>query len=505
MECDVAIGGYGPVGALLANLLGRQGVRTVVIERDREVYRLPRAVHFDAEVMRIFQSVGLADAALTDTAPIRGYEFHNGNHDLLFRFAIDGKLTSQGWRPDYMFHQPSLEACLRDAGAKRETVDVYLDCEVVSFEESAESVKLDFRDRNSGESRTLTARYVVGCDGANSLVRKHAGLEIDDLGFDEPWLVVDARTELPQAERGLPDYCLQLCDPERPVTFIPVVGPYIRWEFMLKPGETKEEMLRPERVSELIAEWIDPSQLEVIRAAVYDFHALVAKRWNTKRVFLAGDSAHQMPPFLGQGMCSGLRDAANLGWKLALVTSGAASESLLASYQAEREPNVRQVIGTAVEMGRIICTQDPEAARARDASFIERPSSTLEIPDMPGLATGVVYSGSVLAGKLALQARVRAEDGGIALLDDVTGPGFTLLLRGAPEAPLRDGAGAVLERIGAKLVSIDREMDVDGAYRKWFDRHECDAVLVRPDHQVFGAATGVDAASELLEAFALHL
>jgi hypothetical protein len=204
-------------------------------------------------------------------------------------------------------------------------------------------------------------------------------------------------------------------------------------------------------------------------------------------------------------MCSGLRDAANLGWKLALVTSGAASESLLASYQAEREPNVRQVIGTAVEMGRIICTQDPEAARARDASFIERPNSTLEIPDMPGLATGVVHSGSALAGKLALQARVRAEDGGIALLDDVTGPGFTLLLRGAPEAPLRDGAGAVLERIGAKLVSIDREMDVDGAYRKWFDRHECDAVLVRPDHQVFGAATGVDAASELLEAFALHL
>jgi hypothetical protein len=340
-------------------------------------------------------------------------------------------------------------------------------------------------------------------------VRKQSGLEFDDLGFDEPWLVVDAKTELPPEQRGLPEYCLQLCDPERPVTFIPVVGPYIRWEFMLKPGESKDEMLRPERVNSLISAWIDPDEIEVIRAAVYDFHALVAKRWNTPRVYLAGDSAHQMPPFLGQGMCSGMRDAVNLAWKLALVTSGIAAARILRSYQLEREPHVRSVIETAVAMGRIICTQDKEAARARDANFMSRSSRSLEVPDLPGITQGVVHDSvrgeSQIAGKLALQGRVRCADGSVALLDDVVGSGFTVLLRGALEEPLRDRAREVLDRIGAKLVPIDREMDIDGVYRAWFDRHQCDAVLVRPDHQVFGSASGAHAASELLEAFVLHL
>jgi 3-(3-hydroxy-phenyl)propionate hydroxylase len=505
MECDVAIVGYGPVGALLANLLGSLGVRTTVIERDREVYRLPRAVHFDHEVMRIFQSVGLVEQALSDTAPIRGYEFHNGDRELLFRFDLDLEVTNQGWNPDYMFHQPALESSLRDAGAKRESVEVYLDHEVISIEEEAEHVKLTMRDRVGGESRSLRAHYLVGCDGANSTVRKQAQLPLDDLGFDEPWLVVDAKTDIPQAERGLPDYCLQLCDPKRPVTFIPVVGPYIRWEFMLKPGETKEEMLEPDRVKALVGEWIDPERIEIIRAAVYDFHALVGERWNTRRIFLAGDSVHQTPPFLGQGMCAGMRDAANLAWKLALVTSGGASERILESYQLEREPHVRKIIEIAVDMGRIICTQDEEAARARDADLMSRPTRTLDALEMPGLTQGLMMEGSSVAGKLGLQARVRTPDGRTGLLDDVVGQGFVVLLRGIADKPLHASAQAVLERIGGRLVPIDAEMDVDGAYRDWFDRYESDAILVRPDHQVFGSARGEDAASDVLEALARQL
>lgn len=505
MQFDVAIVGFGPVGALLANLLGQLGITTAVIERDREVYRLPRAVHFDHEIMRVFQSIGLSLDDIGDTAPVQGYEFHSGRRELLFRFDIDHGVTSQGWESDYMFHQPSLEARLRDMASDRESVSVYLDQDVVALDESSDHVDLVMQARDGGERRDLRATYVVGCDGANSFVRRQAGLELEDYGFDEPWLVVDAMSDLPASERGLPEYCLQLCDPKRPVTVIPVAGPYVRWEFMLKDGETAEEMLRPERVNELVAEWIEPSKVELIRTAVYDFHAVVAKQWNTKRVFLAGDSAHQMPPFLGQGMCSGMRDASNLGWKLAHVIGGRAAAKLLETYQPERDPHVRRMIELAISMGQVICTQDEAAAKARDEDFANRPDKGVGMPDLPGITEGLALPGSALAGKLGLQGRVRAASGEVALLDDVVGTGMTVLTRGGTPTALRDGAAQVLKRVDGRLVPIDTSMDVDGVYADWFDRNKCDAVLVRPDHQVFGAAQGESAASDLLEALGEQL
>jgi 3-(3-hydroxy-phenyl)propionate hydroxylase len=501
LDCEVAIVGYGPVGVLLANLLGRDGIRTAVFEREREVYRLPRAVHFDHEVMRIFQSLGLAeilgDESVTD--PILGYEFLNADREILFCFDLAQGVTHQGWRPDYMFHQPSLESTLREAAAKRESIAVHLERELVALEEHEGHVELGVRDTGSGEEQRVRARFVVGADGANSVVRNQAGLTLDDLEFDEPWLVVDAKIQKQRADLGLPMPCVQLCDPARPVTFVPVTGPYIRWEFMLKPGEKKEEMLQPERVRALIGEWTDPNEVEVIRSAVYDFHALVAERWNTRRIFLAGDSAHQTPPFLGQGMCAGMRDAANLAWKLGLVLRGAAPAAILDSYQTEREPQVRALIGIAIDMGRIICTQDPAAAAARDADFLSRPERTRQPPDFPAVGPGLHQLDSKLAGRLGLQARVRASDGTEGLLDDVMGPGFALLTRG-PEPPvLREPAMQVLEKIGGRVMPICSAVDLKGVYAAWFDRHGCDAVLVRPDHIVYGTSAGSEAASELLE------
>jgi 3-(3-hydroxy-phenyl)propionate hydroxylase len=287
---DIAIVGYGPVGALLADLLVRDGFRVVVFERDRDIYRLPRAVHFDHEIMRIFQSVGLAEDLLIDTAPLEGCDFLNADRKVLFSLGLEQGITHQGWRQDYMFHQPGLEAVLRASVAARESVTVHLEHEVTDVREQDDHVEVDARDAVRGDATTIQARYVVGCDGANSFVRKRAGLKLNDLEFDEPWLVVDAKIARSRQELGLPQLAIQLCDPARPVTFIPVAGPYIRWEFMLRPGESKEEMLRPEQVDELISKWTDPRRVEVIRMAVYDFHALLAKDWNTRRVFLAGDS-----------------------------------------------------------------------------------------------------------------------------------------------------------------------------------------------------------------------
>ncbi len=501
---DVAIIGYGPVGALLANLLARDGVQTIVLERDREIYRLPRAVHFDHEIMRIFQSVGIASRLVDDTAPLEGCEFLNADHKLLFCFDLSQETTHQGWRQDYMFHQPGLEAVLRAALAERDGVTVKLEHEVTELRELDDHVAIAVQDKVSGETSTVCSRYAVGCDGANSFVRKRAGLKLDDLEFDEPWLVVDATIDRPRRELGLSGPMIQFCDPGRPVTFVPVCGPHIRWEFMLRPGENKEDMLRPERVEQLIAKWVDPRHVQVIRTAVYDFHALVASQWNTRRIFLAGDSAHQMPPFLGQGMCSGIRDAANLAWKLGLVLRGVAAESVLATYQLERDPHVRSIVEFAIATGRIICTQDTAVAAARDADFLSRPKTPQEVASMPPLTNGLLQAGSKLAGQLGLQARVRTSDGMTGLLDDAVGPGFALLVN-AGAVMLGRRAEEITRAIRAHLVPIDEECDAAGTYRKWFARHACDAVLVRPDHIIFGAAAGDDAPSKLLEELGARL
>lgn len=518
---DVAIVGFGPTGATLANLLGRNGVRTRVIEREPEIYTLPRAVHFDHEVMRTFQSLGFAEAILPFTGPVQGYEFRNAEGALLMSIDVRGQIASQGWRPDYMFHQPSLERVLRDGALARELVDLQLGQELVGLVEDDRGVTLTLRDTERGGERTLRARYVVGCDGASSPTRELAGLPIEDLAFDEPWLVVDATIERSLSELSLPATPFQLCDPKRPTTFIPVKHPYIRWEFMLLPGEGAEIQ---ERVRELVAEWTDPDAVQVIRSAVYRFHALIGERWRTRRVLVAGDAAHQMPPFLGQGMCAGIRDAANLAWKLELVLRGQANDALLDTYQQERSPHVRQVIDIAVGMGRVIFTLDPEVAAARDAQMLASSGGSggdSQPTRLPDLGDGFLAPSPrhPLVGVLGLQARVGDAEGRAALLDDHVGPGFALLWNGQA-GDLSAKARALLERLRARQVAIAAQGtarrgpsplvdlvldDLDGAYATWFGSNSLAAALVRPDFSICGAVSEHDGASAMLEELAAAL
>ena len=350
----------------------------------------------------------------------------------------------------------------------------------------------------------LEADFVVGCDGGNSFVRKTAGLALEDLSFDEPWLVVDATIDGTPSDHGLPNHPHQRCDPARPVTFVPVAGPYIRWEFMLRPGESGDEMMNDAQVSALIGEWTDPTGVRVIRRAVYDFHAVLAERWSTGRVFLAGDAAHQMPPFLGQGLCTGMRDVANLAWKLERVLRGGAPFSLLASYESERKEQARTVVQLAIQMGRIVCTQDPEAAAARDADWLSREERVISPPPFPGLGSGFFLEGAPLAGARALQAPVHDAEGEAQAVDAALGSGFGLLRRGESGA-----LGAVASR--ARDAHVTGEVDVStsrdpsGAYAAWMNAHGVDAVLVRPDRAVFGGASGDGAANALLEALDAQL
>jgi 3-(3-hydroxy-phenyl)propionate hydroxylase len=484
---DVIIAGFGPTGATLAALLGRHGHRVLAIERDAEVYQLPRAVHFDAEVMRIFQTLGVVDELLPHLRAISCCEFWTADREVLVHVPTD-EPTDQGWRSDYLFHQPSLEKVLREKATGEPSVELRLCTEVLDFREDGETLEVDIRGHGH-EVERVRARWLVGCDGANSLVRRKTGLELEDLIFDEPWVVVDIR-----GAKELRDAVIQFCDPARPTTIVAGAHDMQRFEFMLRPGEKGEEMVRPEQLRELMAPWVDPDTIEIVRAAEYRFHALVAKDWLRGRVLLAGDAAHQTPPFLGQGMCAGIRDALNLSWKLDRVLRCGADPALLASYGSERAPHVRTFLEAAIAAGRIICTQDPELARQRDKAMLEareRGEPPPALNSLPPLGEGLLQTPEAdrhpLVGTLAPQPRLTL-DGAEQLLDDVTGPGFRLVLRGpAPDASAR----RALERLEGHAVTWP-----DGGF---FDEHGIHAFLIRPDHAVFGVARTPEQVGALLE------
>ncbi|MBI3197590.1 MAG: bifunctional 3-(3-hydroxy-phenyl)propionate/3-hydroxycinnamic acid hydroxylase [Rhodospirillales bacterium] len=345
----MAIVGCGPVGALLANLLGQAGLAVDIYDREREIHPLPRAVHFDGEVMRIFQAAGLANQIAAATrASSKGMHFVNAEgRTLMVRRGVDGP-GPHGWAGNWYFHQPILEEILRTGMARFPDVRVHLGHEIGSVDD-------------------VDARYVVGCDGARSLVRRAIGSRQHDLGLHQPWLVVDLLCDLgsPRA-RALPDHTIQLCDPARPMTIVHVGGRRWRWEIMLMPGDDQDRLTEPEIFWPMIARRLGPEDARIERAAVYTFHSVVQEGWRKGRLLLAGDSCHQTPPFLGQGMCAGLRDAANLSWKLTAIVKGGADDSLLDTYESERLPHVRAFIELAVKLGAVLQETDPAAAATRD-------------------------------------------------------------------------------------------------------------------------------------------
>lgn len=490
---DVAIAGFGPTGACLAGLLAEQGHRVCVVDRETEVYSLPRAVHFDHEVMRIFQTLGVAERLLPHTRPASGCEFWTADRDVLISVPM-GEETSQGWKGDYMFHQPSLEAVLRERASELPSTDVHLGCEVTGVRQDDDGAALRMRDARGCE-RDVEARWIVGCDGAGSLVRAEAGLPLEDLGFDEPWVVVDLR-----GAYDLPDICVQLCDPARPTTLVPCAHGFYRFEFMLRPDEDPREMVQPARLRALLASWVDPDAVEVVRAAVYRFHALYAREWTRGRIAIAGDAAHQTPPFLGQGMCAGIRDAMNLAWKLDRVLREQASPALVSTYGGERLPHVREMIERAVNAGRIICTQNPELARARDAQMLASPGGRESLlPGLPAAGEGCFQSGEHrLVRRLSPQPQVR--DGRRARLqDEVTGSGFRLVMRspeGWPDERTRRAFAAVGGRLAvwsdapgpAPADGVWLQSWEPGAARSFFEANDIHAFVARPDHLVFGVA-----------------
>ncbi|MEU3856463.1 bifunctional 3-(3-hydroxy-phenyl)propionate/3-hydroxycinnamic acid hydroxylase [Streptomyces sp. NPDC028722] len=491
----VVIIGAGPVGVTAALLLARRGVPSLLLERHRDVYPLPRAVVVDDEVRRILQSIGVHNEFAALARPARGLRLLDSRRRLITEFprSLHGH---HGFPQTSMFDQPELERLLRDALARRPECELWGGVEVVAVTQPADgrgTVRVAFRRDGSDDEEHVWADAVLGCDGAGSLTRDAIGAVWEDLHFEESWRVVDVRTSLPvRTWEGAE----QICCPTRPATFMRVSEDRYRWEFRLPDGEHLDGPGGPARLRELVAPWVDPppdaspgDDFEVIRQAQYTFRARLADRWRRGRVFLLGDAAHLTPPFVGQGLCAGLRDARNLTWKLARVLQQGSHESLLDTYERERKPHARHVIRVAVAVGWAMTGGQDRAAAVRRAvvgAACRIPGVTAAVSrDLsPALAAGPLVrrrarlTGRTLTGTFCPQPWARV-DGRQVRLDDVLGDSFAVLTA-VPPAPR---VAAVATALAAPTIHVDGLGD-DGTLAAWLASGRADAVLLRPDRVV---------------------
>lgn len=505
---DVIQVGYGPVSQALALMLGRQGRKVLVCERWETRYPLPRAVCIDHELYRVLAANGMLEVlpSVTERGPL--YQWFNAEWKQLLE--IDWSAESISGGPEVNFvHQPTVEEVLDRAVAAQPTVETWLGWEAREVRQDPGKAVVILHNLASGETREVEARYVVGCDGANSLVRGTIGGEREDRGFEADWLVIDVllKPSVTIEQLGIPA-AGQYCNPERPTTIVPAGvregRTFRRWEFMRLPGESIEELEREERVWELIKPWAGPGDIELVRHKVYNFRSLLAARWRDRRLLIAGDAAHVMPPFMGQGMCAGMRDAWNLAWKLDLILDGRADDALLDTYQPERMPHVSQIIDMSIYLGKIICIPDPAAAAERDEAFL---SGNVEpMPPFPSLIDGLLHrdgDGKLSPGSGLLSPHVEVASGSFTgRLDQLTRPGFVVIARGIDVNAMDTATRAALDELGVQFVALGEEVrDLDGRIDAFLDVHGWNAMIVRPDYYVYGGAADTEAYASLASTF----
>jgi 2-polyprenyl-6-methoxyphenol hydroxylase-like FAD-dependent oxidoreductase/catechol 2,3-dioxygenase-like lactoylglutathione lyase family enzyme len=501
VETDVAIVGYGPVGQTIAALLARRGHRVSVYERFSDIYRLPRAVYFDDEIMQVWQDLGITWDLADDLLPVSTYNWFGADGELILQIDQASPGLS-GWEPGYSFFQPRLEAALDELVHRLPTAALHRGWAAETLAQADDHVELTLRRvvepqtsvlESISETTTVRAQYVIGADGANSFVRNASGVAFEDQGFAERWVVIDLLPNDVEDLRDIPAPC-QWCDPRRPHMHTRNGRRHRRFEFMLMPGEHPEDFIDETRIWQLLEPWTTPADGRLVRSAVYEFRARLSDTMRAGRAILAGDAAHTMPPFMGQGLCSGVRDATALAWRLDLILRGLADDSLLDSYTAERRPQNEWIVSFSTEMGRVSCVPDPVEARERDATL--RAADAAPSVALPPLAAGARAAESPLAGERALQGTVRMR-GRAGRFNDLVGDGFVLLTR--YPAVLSAEHRAFLDGIGADVVALADLEDLDGRLTAWLDNHNVEAVLMRPDHYVFGAVTTAEALPALVD------
>jgi len=477
---DVLIVGYGPTGMLAAALLGRAGHRVAVFERYKTLYNLPRVGIVHDDILRMFQEIGCIERVWPHTHFLPVYEMAK-NGRVLLSSDVSPEAT-HGW-PEYIsIYQPAFEGELDLIVKALPSVDVFQGERVTAVAQNAECVEVTIVG-DEGERRAK-GRYLIGSDGGNSFVREALGIRYEDLGFNQNWLVIDGKAKKPRP--GLPAM-RQFCEPEQPGVTLQMGPQHRRWSFMIFPGEKPEDAVKPESVWRRLnrPEGATPDEFELIRVATYKFQSLYAERWRMDRIFLAGDAAHQMPPFLAQGLCSGFRDPHNLAWKLDFVLKGLAADAFLDAYEAERGPNARATIVESMRVGQHVNERDPEKVRQRDEQLMAlqaakektRGQKQLIAFRVPGFTAGFIASNGARGAGDALTQRHVSRNGSEGRFDDIAGHGPVILTRGADAA--------------STLSQSDRDfwqslLDSGGHYGRLMDEYGCDVIVKRPDYYIFG-------------------
>ena len=455
---DVIIVGLGPTGGTLANLLALNGFSILILEREKNLYALPRAVHFDDEIMRVFQTIGITKKFLKNTIINKGTKFVNSNGKVLLDWPRPKSITENGWYPSYRFHQPDLEKNLRNRLKNFKKVKLMQNTEVTKIKNNKNSVDLFFKSKN--KIHKASSKYVIGCDGARSTTREQMGSVLDNLGFTQKWAVVDLI--LKKNKNKLPDRTIQYSNSERPATYCRNVGKRRRWEFAIQNNENEKEILSDKYIWNFLKPWLSPKEAYLERKAIYIFQSAIARKWRKGRIFIAGDAAHLMPPFMGQGMCAGIRDASNLAWKISLCIKNKHDGKFLDTYQTERFSNAKEYIETTMRMGEFVNAVGSENITDNISSGPDGTKSMQSIK--PKLGIGLGSNKDKNRGKIFPQLKMK---NGKRLDEKFS------------KSPLLLTSSKLAKKVSLKIQSIT-DKDIKGL-SNLLKTYKAKAIIVRPD------------------------
>ena len=500
---DIAIIGYGPVGAAAANIFGRKGFNIIVIEPKEEIWDIPRAVHFDGQTQRIFQEIGIMDDVKLIIDPADKIKFIDSNGETLVDLGMKGTYQPNGYNEDVFFNQPLFEEILRKKAQEYSNIDFKLGYSVTGLEPSDTSNYLTISNKHN--EIKIESKYVLGCDGADSFVRKKLNIKSKDFKCDQDWIVADYIVD----EKYKIDRCrYQICDYKRPTTMLPIVGNHVRWEFMLKPDDDISIMENDSTIRDLMEPhlWrlnssIDKNSGELIRSSKYTFHGLLVNDFKYMNCFLAGDAAHQTPPFLGQGLCQGIKDSYNLCWKINGIENNNYSKSLLNSYTTERYEVNEFAINTAIKQQNIIASQSMIKSFIRD-TFLRTARIFPKLLSFLSFSYDWKYSNGIIDNTLYPNKVngiiIPHPDLNIKVdnlnFDGVIGDSFTLMLFDAD--PLTEKKVKEIENINIynKVVNISNDSPFidDLKFAEWTKKNKLKAVIIKPDKHIYGCCNDND-------------
>ena len=484
-DFDVIIVGLGPAGSLAALLLEGCDLKVLAIDKDKDVYSLPRAVTISDQGFRIAQSVGIDDIYFKNSTELGGAGFVNKNLELIGGVLdLKGITTPNGWAPSSMFHQPITDKAIRNR-LRETSATILLEHELIEIKDDVSHVSALIRNLDNEEEIKVTSRYLIGSDGGSSSVRKILKIDQEDLNYNRDWVVVDVKLT---GENRLGDKALQVCDPSRICTYIPSHLPFRRWEFIINEKEEKKQFLEDKKIQDLISKWLQPSEYEIIRKAVYQFHSVIAESFHKGNCFLIGDAAHQNPPFMGEGMMSGYRDAMNLCWKISMTIRHNLNHNLIKTYQDERKPHAQFVVENSAGIGELM-----EAyAKADDPNTVPKELVAKGYGSfvLPNLDEGLFYGGKaddeMNAGQLFPQPMLYKNNEVFKRNDEILGKGFALISKNKIEVNSDDKE--FLEKIGCNFKVLEGwDIKQNQWIRKTMEVGE--VFIVRPDKYIFGCSS----------------